>query len=333
MVTHMIIIRVMGGLGNQLQQYALYKKLESMGKEVRLDVSWFQDAGVQETVLAGRELELNHLQGISYRAAAPEEIRSVLGRLWEEKETMPAKLKRKLMPASNPCFLESDMYHEQIFSFTDKYLAGYWACEKYYANILGKLRQEISFPGEDRLCGGTVPASGISFPESLEEENADIFRRNAEMVQKMRETESVSVHIRRGDYLDAANRPIFGGISTKDYYRAAIALLKEKFPQAAFFFFSDDIPYVREHYGEEACEIIDWNLGKNSIYDMMLMSCCKHNICANSTFSFWGARLNSDASKVMIRPSIHKNTQFCIPEQMKELWAGWTLITPQGKVL
>ena len=61
----MIIIRVMGGLGNQLQQYALYKKLESMGKEVRLDISWFRNADVQEAVLAERELELNFLNGIS----------------------------------------------------------------------------------------------------------------------------------------------------------------------------------------------------------------------------------------------------------------------------
>lgn len=320
----MIIIRVMGGLGNQLQQYALYKKLESMGKDVRLDVSWFQDAGVQESVLAERELELDHLNGISYRAAAPEEIRSVLGRLWEEKEKASSKLKRKLMPASNPCFMENDMYHEQIFGFTDKYLVGYWACEKYYADILEMLRREIRFPDiSDKDGGGTPMAAG----------DPGISARNQEMIRMMQETESVSVHIRRGDYLDAANRPIFGGISTSDYYRAAIAFLKEKYPQAAFFFFSDDIPYVREHYREEASEIIDWNHGKNSIYDMMLMSHCKHNICANSTFSFWGARLNPHASKVMIRPSIHKNTQICIPEQMKELWAGWTLITPQGSVL
>lgn len=306
----MIIIRVMGGLGNQLQQYALYKKLESMGKEVRLDISWFRDAGTQASVLAERELELDCLNGISYRAAEPEEIRSVLGRLWEEKEKITAKVRRKLQPASDPCFQESDMYHEQVFSFDHKYLVGYWACEKYYADILGKLRREISFPGENAMPG-----------------------RNAEMMQKMRETESVSVHIRRGDYLDAANRPIFGGISTKDYYRAAIAYLKEKYPQASFFFFSDDIPYVRENYRDDAFEIIDWNHGRNSVYDMMLMSCCKHNICANSTFSFWGARLNPYESKVMIRPSIHKNTQICIPEQMKALWNGWTLITPQGKVL
>lgn len=303
----MIIIRAMGGLGNQLQQYALYKKMESMGKEVRLDISWFRNAAVQESVLAERELELDYLNGISYRPAAPDEIRDVLGRLWEEKEKTVSRLKRKLLPASDPCFMENDMYHEQVFGFTDKYLVGYWACEKYYADILEKLRREIRFPAEND--------------------------RNKEMISKMRETESVSVHIRRGDYLDAANRPIFGGISTNDYYRAAIAFLKEKYPQAAFFFFSDDIPYVCEHYQEEACEIIDWNNGKNSIYDMMLMSHCKHNICANSTFSFWGARLNPYEAKVMIRPSIHKNTQICIPEQMKELWAGWTLITPQGKVL
>ncbi len=313
---HMIIIRVMGGLGNQLQQYALYKKLESMGKEVRLDISWFRNADVQEAVLAERELELNFLNGISYRAAAPDEIRSVLGRLWEEKEKTAAKLKRKLMPASDPCFLEDDMYHEQIFQFENKYLVGYWACEKYYADILEKLRREISFPGENTLAG-----------------SADIARRNAEMIQKMQETESVSVHIRRGDYLDAANRPIFGGISTKDYYRAAIAYLKERHPGAKFYFFSDDIPYVREHYQEDACEMIDWNHGRDSIYDMMLMSRCRHNICANSTFSFWGARFNPYESKIMIRPSIHKNTQICIPEQMKALWDGWTLITPQGKTL
>lgn len=327
----MIIIRAMGGLGNQLQQYALYKKMESMGKEVRLDISWFRNAEVQETVLAERELELHYLSGISYREAAPEEIRSVLGRLWEEKEKLGVKLKRKIFPASDPVFSENDMYHEQIFGFADKYLAGYWACEKYYADILGKLRQEIGFPEEEALSEGK--AFGKDRFAEAETETADIWRRNAEMICEMRETESVSVHIRRGDYLDAANRPIFGGISTKDYYRAAIAFCKERYPEAKFFFFSDDIPYVQEHYREEAFEIIDWNHGKNSIYDMMLMRYCKHNICANSTFSFWGARLNPYESKAMIRPSIHKNTQICIPAQMKELWAGWTLITPQGKIL
>jgi hypothetical protein len=89
---------------------------------------------------------------------------------------------------------------------------------------------------------------------------------------------------------------------------------------------------VREHFQGDEYRIVDWNRGENSFYDMMLMSHCRHNICANSTFSFWGARLNPYPDKVMIRPSIHKNTQVCIPEEMHGLWKGWTLISPEGMV-
>ena len=154
--------------------------------------------------------------------------------------------------------------------------------------------------------------------------------RMEEYERKIKEAGSgaVSIHIRRGDYL--ATPEVYGGICTDAYYDAAIRFIRERYPAARFFFFSDDTAYVREHYADGEDEVIDWNVGRNSFYDMMLMSCCRHNICANSTFSFWGARLNDNKTKCMIRPSIHKNTQKCVPEQMKELWQGWTLITPQG---
>ena len=308
----MIIIRAMGGLGNQLQQYALYKKLESMGRDVRMDISWFRNADTQSKLVKKRDLELDYFTGISYQTAKPEEIRGLLGRLWEERESFVSKAGRKLFPLSAPCFTESDLYHEQIFGFADKYLVGYWACEKYYADILKKLRGEIRFPRSEN-------------PE-LEDKNEAVMRR-------MAETESVSVHIRRGDYLEEAVYALYGDICTEAYYETAISCLKEKYPSARFFFFSDDIPYVREHYRSDDYEMIDWNHGRDSFYDMMLMSRCRHNICANSTFSFWGARLNAHEHKIMIRPSIHVNYQVCDPERMKELWSGWTLITPQGEVL
>ena len=149
----------------------------------------------------------------------------------------------------------------------------------------------------------------------------------------MEQKESVSLHIRRGDYLDEANRAMFGNICTEAYYDRAIAYMKEKFPQAVFYIFSDDSDYVKEHYQGEEYHIVDWNHGDGSFYDMMLMSHCRHNICANSTFSFWGARLNRHQDKVMIRPSIHKNTQVCVPEEMKQLWQGWMLITPAGEII
>lgn len=308
----MLIVRAMGGLGNQLQQYALYRKLDYIGREVRLDTSWFFNESLQAGMPASRELELNYLNPLPYRTASEDEIRSVLGRLWEEPEKTVSKVKRKLLPTANPAFEECDMYHEEIFSMERKYLVGYWACEKYYADILDILRADISFSRSE--------------DDKLQSKNDEVMRR-------MEDTLSVSVHVRRGDYLDEINRELFGGICTDAYYERAIGYMKMRFPEARFFFFSDDIPYVREHYQEEAYQIIDWNKGKDSFYDMMLMSHCKHNICANSTFSFWGARLNPHADKVMIRPSIHKNTQVCIPEQMKELWRGWTLITPQGELL
>ena len=308
----MLIVRAMGGLGNQLQQYALYRKLEHIGRDVRLDLSWFRNESLQASIPAGRDLELDYLAPLPYRAASEEEIRSVLGRLWEEPEHIVGKIKRKLRPDADPAFEESDMYHDQVFSMDGKYLVGYWACEKYYADILGILREDISFP-----------RSG----------NEELQRRNDAVIRQMEQTQSVSVHIRRGDYLDDINRELFGGICTEMYYHRAMEYMKERIPEAKFYLFSDDTAYVRENYQGEAYQIIDWNHGRDSFYDMMLMSRCRHNICANSTFSFWGARLNAHEDKIMIRPSIHKNTQVCIPEQMKELWSGWTLITPQGEVV
>lgn len=311
----MIIIRAMGGLGNQLQQYALYKKMESVGKDVRLDISWFDNISKQDKkpeALTFRELELNRLGGLCYKAASEEELRLVLGRLWEEPENILQKIKRVFRPSANPAFIESGMYHENIFSYTDKYLVGYWACEKYYADILPTLRKEISFP----VCA-----------------DAALRQKNDEVIKQMEECVSVSMHIRRGDYLDAANKPLFGNICKDTYYAKAIAYMKEKFGNVRFYLFSDDTAYAKEHYRGEEYQVVDWNQGENSFYDILLMSRCRHNICANSTFSFWGARLNAHEDKVMIRPSIHKNTQVCIPGEMKELWNGWTLITPQGELV
>ena len=219
----MVIVRAMGGLGNQLQQYALYRKLEHMGRDVRLDISWFRNASFHAGVAAGRELELDCLKLRPYKAASKEEIRTVLGRLWEEKEGIGDKLRRKLHPQAAPAFEESDMYHEQVFSMENKYLVGYWACEKYYADIMDILREDISFP----------PAA-----------DTGLQRRNDEVIRQMEETQSVSVHIRRGDYLDDVNKSLFGGICTDAYYQKAIAYMREKLPDAKFFFFSDDIPYV-----------------------------------------------------------------------------------------
>ena len=299
----MIIIQVAGGLGNQLQQYALYRKFVRMGKEARLDLSWFDEVKENdgEAKVTSRNLELAYFDRLVYETCTREEKERLTG-----SDGLSGKLRRKLLPSTIHWFHESKMYHPEILSFEDMYLSGYFACEKYYSDILYDLREKIQFPPSDNPL-------------------------NPELAQEMRECASVSVHIRRGDYLNEENRAMFGNICTDAYYRKAMELIKEKVPDARFYLFSDDVSYVKQKYQGEEFTVVDINHGKDSFYDMWLMSNCKHNICANSTFSFWGARLNGNEGKIMVRPTIHKNSQVFRKEEMEDLWQGWRFVSPEGQ--
>ena len=298
----MIIIQAAGGLGNQLQQYALYRKFVRLGKEARLDITWFLSKEQRGKVLAERELELNYFDRLIYETCTTEEKADLIG-----KEGFSGKLKRKLMPGSIHWFHESKMYHPEIFEFEDMYLSGYFACEKYYADILYDLQEKIQFPPSENPL-------------------------NQKMAEEMQDRNSVSVHIRRGDYLDPENKAMFGNICTDAYYRKAVEVMRSYMPDVHFYIFSDDIPYVKEKFKGKSFTVVDINHGRDSFYDMQLMSRCKHHICANSTFSFWGARLNPDENKVMIRPTIQKNGQVFVKREMEELWKGWSFISPEGKL-
>lgn len=297
----MIIIEAAGGLGNQLQQYALYKKFLSLGKDAKLDVSWFKSVN-QGKMFARRELELDRFEGLSYRVCTPEEKAALIGR-----DDFCGRLKRKFMPSAICCFEESQMYHPELLKYDHMYIRGYFACEKYYADILNELRREIRFP------------------ESKNPLNYEIYR-------EIQNCESVSLHIRRGDYLEPENQALFGNICTDAYYEQAILMIKKEIPNAHFYIFSDDIPYIKQKYSQREYTVVDINHGRESFYDIWLMSNCKHNICANSTFSFWGARLNGNVRKIMIRPTIHKNSQKFVREEMEELWKGWRFIDPKGRI-
>ena len=298
----MIIIQVMGGLGNQLQQYALYRKFVRIGKEARLDISWFEDKDQRGEVLAERELELSYFDRLIYEVCTPEEKTELIG-----SDGIAGKMKRKFLPGSIRWFHESKMYHPELLQMENMYLSGYFACEKYYADILYDLREKIQFP---------VSAN----PQNLR------------LAQEMQESESVSIHIRRGDYLDSENTAMFGNICTDAYYHGAIECIKELCSEPHFYLFSDDVPYVKKHFHGKEYTVVDINHGRDSFYDMWLMSRCRHNICANSTFSFWGARLNSNENKIMIRPTIHKNSQTFVKSEMQKLWPGWKFVSPDGKL-
>ena len=294
----MIIIKMNGGLGNQLQQYALYEKMKSLGKEVKLDISWFyKDMGKASR----RNLELEYFPKVSFESCTTEELKKVEGNRGFLK-----KVTEKLKITDKPVYIEHQMYDERIYDMDNKILEGYWACEAYYADILPSLQEKLEFP----------PCTNI---------------KNVKMAEVMRNCNSVSIHIRRGDYLTAENQAMFGGICTEQYYDRAISYIKENVEEARFFIFSDDPEFAKQQYPGEEYTVIDINHGRDSFFDMYLMSQCKHNICANSTFSFWGARLNTNTGKQMVRPLKQKNCDWYIPDKMKQLWKGWVLIDEEGK--
>ena len=114
--------------------------------------------------------------------------------------------------------------------------------------------------------------------------------------------DSVSVHIRRGDYLNSANANVFWHPDV-EWYRKAMAKMETQVKNAVYYFFSDDIVWAREQFGDmKNAVFVDINHGKEAYNDMRLMASCKHNIIANSTFSWWGAWLNPTPNKIVIAP-------------------------------
>jgi hypothetical protein len=122
---------------------------------------------------------------------------------------------------------------------------------------------------------------------------------------------SVSIHIRRGDYLKDEIKK-YHGILDEDYYNSAIKIIQEKYKDAQFFVFSDDENFVKKKYNHlENFNIIEGNT-ENSWKDMALMTYCKHHVIANSSFSWWGAWLSSAENSLKIAPKNWFNPQFAM---------------------
>ncbi len=298
----MIIIHVMGGLGNQLYQYAMSEKLKTLGKQVKLDVGAYQTADPEER--EWRRLELDWLDSLFYEKCSDEE--RLLYR--DSSIKLQDRIRRKVFGRKDKTVKESKSFMPEIYEMDDVYLYGYWACEKYYEDIIPLLHEKI------RFC-----------PSKNE--------KNQSCMEQMQRQNAVSLHIRRADYLTVADGERYMGICTEAYYQAAIRYISERVDNPVFYIFSDDVDYAREHFKEANMHIVDWNTGNESMYDMQLMSYCKHNICANSTFSMWGARLNKHPEKIMIRPLHSDNYETDSVAEIRDNWKKWILIDAEGMLV
>lgn len=177
-----------------------------------------------------------------------------------------------------------NIYRESSFAFNKDffqikspiYLDGFWQSPKYFSEIAPTLKEEFSVRKELLADLKITP-------------------------EEMLKSESVAIHIRRGDFLNPKAAD-FHGFPGVEYYSRAITLFKERIPEPRFFYFTDDVKWVEEN-------IVPMNEGKvvsaitgSSIHDFYLMTKCKHNIIANSSFSWWTAWLNNNSEKIVIAP-------------------------------
>ncbi len=286
----MIIIQLAGGLGNQMFQYALYLQLKSLGRTVRMDdVSGFVQDAQRKPALAPF--------GISYERASRQELEQML-----DASMLPwNRVRRKLCGRKKKAYFEADKrYKPEIMEWDDIYLEGYWQTEKYFQAVSEEVRQAYDV---DRL---------LQHPDMTRMEPGDGIRPAEDWLADITSTRSVSVHIRRGDYLLPENETLFGSICTEEYYRAAMKMMRQEHPDCRFYFFTNDKEWVRgwlDGIGEEG-NIVETG-ETNDYIEFALMSKCRHHILANSSFSWWASYLNKDPAKTVLAPDRWLNGWDC----------------------
>ncbi|MGK6351976.1 alpha-1,2-fucosyltransferase [Parapedobacter sp. DT-150] len=264
----MKIVKFLGGLGNQLFQYAFYEGLRQTFGKVKADLSGFENYGLHQG------FELEKVFGIQLRAASKVEIQLYTpdNRAWAWRKLRRLYRTKDAYYEENPLFgYDQSIYQDK----RNRYYWGYWQNIRYVTRVADTLRRDFSFP---------------ALTDERDQHLAGLVASNA----------SVAVHVRRGDYL---TDPYLGGICTDAYYRQAIDYMKQHITTPLFVFFSNDIQWCRENFRHLDAVFVDWNTGKNSFRDMQLMSLCQHYIIANSSFSWWGAWLNHSPSKIVVSPA------------------------------
>ena len=281
----MRIVKVLGGLGNQMFQFALYKALQKQHPEERvlLDLHCFN--GYHKH----RGFEIDSVFGVTYEKATLKEVASLA---YPYPNYQCWRIGSRILPVRKTMLKEEPNFtlEPSALSLPDStYYDGYWQHEEYFKHIREELLSTYAFPAFDN-------------------------ERNQTTAQLAASTNSCSIHIRRGDYLAD---PLRKGTTNGNYVIAAIKKMQQEVKPEKWLVFSDDIDWCQQHLAStlDATNTIyiDWNTGANSIHDMHLMALCRHHIIANSSFSWWGAWL-SQQDGVTIAPANWMNLEnVCSP--------------------
>lgn len=273
----MIITKLIGGFGNQMFQYAAGRRAAYKNNtELKLDTSWFKNPeGATK-----RDYSLN-IFNIEEAFATKEEINKLKGGNQDLLVLFYKKILKFTKPYYKQSYVVQRFFHfdKNILKVNDKtYLQGHWVSERYFKDIKNIIKREFTFKDKPDVA-------------------------NQKMINRIKSCNSISIHIRRGDYVFDEKTNKYHGVCDLDYYFRAVDLIAKKVKKSYFFIFSDDIKWAKQNlYLKFPCVYVDHNTGKKDYEDMRLMSECKHNIIANSSFSWWGAWLNQNKNKIVIAP-------------------------------
>lgn len=283
----MIVMNLKGGLGNQLFQYALGRHLASIhNTTLALDVSSFESDPLR-----------------NYRLDSFNISASVLP---TKKNSFAKRVVNKFLSEKNPIHRffhqELPLVRENGFEFQANilqspdniFLDGYWQTEQYFKPIANVIRQDLTL-------AQPLPAELKASEEQIRSSN------------------SIAVHVRRGDYASNPVTTAYHGLYPMDWYVKAAQEMEKELRDVHYFVFSDDYEWVKENLKLDApCTFIKPSPDGKEAQDLYLMSCCKHNITANSSYSWWAAWLNANPNKKVIAPAVwfmgaNSNTKDLIP--------------------
>lgn len=271
----MKIVNLLGGLGNQMFEYAMYLALKDAHpqEEIKLCTRSFRGYGLHNG------LEIQRIFGVELPEASLWELAQVAYpfinyKTWQVmRHFLP---KRKSMTRGG---FDIQFDYSQVTRDDSCYYDGYWQNEGNFKKIRKIILDTYSFP---------------EFTDEL----------NTKLADRLITTNGVSCHVRRGDYLKQANMCV----CTPTYYARSITKMNEIVNPELYVIFSDDIPWCKENLNgliqHRDAVFVDWNKGEQSFRDIQLMTLCKHNIIANSSFSWWAAWLNQNEAKVIIAPEV-----------------------------
>lgn len=257
----MIIVQIKGGLGNQMFQYSLARKLSILNNNapIRFD-DFTQKAGVKRT------FEIDQF--------------NIVGSKLNDIETYLYKIQKKLgiykiaYESDND---NGDFKPEVLQLKGNVYINGYWQTHKYFDAIADIIKKDFTLK---------------SSPDEY----------NSKLLDQINSTESIVIHVRRGDYISNEQTNQYHGTCSIDYYKKGIGIIKSKIKNPHFFIFSDDPKWAEENIPTDAPTTVSYNPPEKGLEDMRLMYSCKHFIIANSTFSWWGAWLSQNPEKIVIAP-------------------------------